>query len=244
MYPALETLRPDAASDTPLYLQLVQRLKQAISTGQWRAGDALPSERTLMEQLNISRGTARRALEILEEEGVITRTRGSGTFITPRFTQAPPQLEGFSEMMRLQGMTAHSELLRFVHRPARQEEKALFGATRCEVVEMLRLRKAGAIPIALQQAILPASLMPQGEWNDDSLYERLAQNGHAVTRARQQFRAAVADDEQAKLLNIAAGAPLLWVLRTGFDERGEGVELTQTWCVDDYYEVVVELRRP
>ncbi|MGB7648563.1 MAG: GntR family transcriptional regulator, partial [Pseudomonas fluorescens] len=94
------TLRPDDKQSTPLYLQLARNLEAAIHAGQWKSEQALPSERALSEQLSISRVTARKALEVLFAQGLIRRSQGSGTFITPRLEQPLSRLSGFSEMLR------------------------------------------------------------------------------------------------------------------------------------------------
>ncbi|BCQ59599.1 hypothetical protein PBOI14_13490 [Pseudomonas sp. Boi14] len=74
----LLALRPDDSQPTPLYLQLARNLEAAIHAGQWKAEQALPSERNLSELLGISRVTARKALEVLFEQGLIRRSQGSG----------------------------------------------------------------------------------------------------------------------------------------------------------------------
>ncbi|PBD21755.1 GntR family transcriptional regulator, partial [Pseudomonas aeruginosa] len=107
----LLALRPDEAQPTPLYLQLARNLESAIHAGQWKAEEALPSERNLSETLNISRVTARKALEVLFEQGLIRRNQGSGTFITPRLEQPLSRLSSFSEMLRLKGFTPGSTWL-------------------------------------------------------------------------------------------------------------------------------------
>ena len=78
-------LKLDEHDATPMYMQLARKLTAAIETGQWQSGEALPSERTLTEALGISRVTARRALKVLSDEGTISKNRGTGTFIAPRF---------------------------------------------------------------------------------------------------------------------------------------------------------------
>lgn len=69
------------------------------------SGGSAASERNLSETLNISRVTARKALEVLFEQGLIRRNQGSGTFITPRLEQPLSRLSSFSEMLRLKGFT-------------------------------------------------------------------------------------------------------------------------------------------
>ena len=107
----LSVLRPDPASPTPLYLQIANKLTMAIQAGYWLANQPLPSERALVEAFGISRVTARKALEVLEQEGRIQRRPGSGSYITPRLEQplarqapapmpapAPRAASGFDDM--------------------------------------------------------------------------------------------------------------------------------------------------
>ncbi|RDS98672.1 GntR family transcriptional regulator, partial [Burkholderia contaminans] len=77
-------LAPDPLSDTPLYLQLARNLASAIHAGAWRAGEALPSERLLSVSVGVSRITARRALPLLVEPGVVKRAPGAGRFLRAR----------------------------------------------------------------------------------------------------------------------------------------------------------------
>lgn len=104
----LQALRPDESLSTPLYLQLARSLEAAIHAGHWRAEEALPSEHHLSEHLGLSRVTARKALEVLLEQGLVHRIQGSGTFITPRLEQPLSRLSSFSEMLRLKGFTPSS----------------------------------------------------------------------------------------------------------------------------------------
>ena len=68
-------------SDIPLYAQLVGIIKRNISTGTLAVGDLLPSEAELCRWMNISRNTVRQAIGELEDEGLVVRERGRGTFV-------------------------------------------------------------------------------------------------------------------------------------------------------------------
>ena len=111
MLSQLSDFRPDADSDTPLYMQLANKLSDGIASGDWRANEALPSERVLSEMLNISRVTARKAIDMLCARGMLTRRRGSGTYITPKLEQPLSRLTSFSEELRQRGFTAGSRWL-------------------------------------------------------------------------------------------------------------------------------------
>ncbi|POM18735.1 putative HTH-type transcriptional regulator YurK [Burkholderia cepacia] len=74
-----QDLRPDPDNDTPLYLQLARKLGDAIHDNRWTAGEALPSERVLSDALGVSRITARKAIALLVEQGLIRRTQAPAT---------------------------------------------------------------------------------------------------------------------------------------------------------------------
>ena len=108
MLAQLSDFKPDAGSVTPLYMQLANKLSSGIISGDWRANEALPSERMLSDMLDISRVTARK---VLCERGMLTRRRGSGTYITPKLEQPLSRLTSFSEELSQRGFTAGSRWL-------------------------------------------------------------------------------------------------------------------------------------
>ena len=244
MKPWSELLQMNEGDATPMYMQLARKLTAAIEAGQWQEGDALPSERTLVDALGISRVTARRALQVLEEQGAILRNRGAGTFIAPRFVQPLPRLESFSEMVLPKGYKPNSELVGFQRRGPSEEERIILALEpSADVVALSRVRRADDIAISLQSAVLPHSLLPTPGLLGESLYAYLEQIGQPVLRAIQHFRAELADEATARYLNIAVGAPLLLVTRTGFTLDDRPIELTRTWCLNEYYDFVIELRK-
>ena len=235
----------DESSALPLYMQLVNAIKSAVAEGRLRPGDVLPSERALVEMLKIARGTARKALQQLLEEGVLIRNQGSGTFVAPQVRQSLPALESFSEMAAASGGTAQSELVGYLRRFATQEERHALQLTegQSEIVELTRLRKINGIAVSLQTAVLPALLLDKISEMDESLYQHLETKGSPVLRATQHFRAVSTDSQLAYYLNIKQDEPLLLVTRIGFTYDDRPVEYTRTWCLNDYYDFTLELRR-
>ena len=184
-------LAPDAQNSTPLYLQLAARLATAIHAGTWSAGEALPSERTLSDGVGVSRITARKAIALLVEQGLIRRVRGAGSFITPRVEDPLSRLTGFTTKMQQRGFRPDSVWL--------ERESARRAATkRCNsdcrrvraVASLRRLRRADGIVMAVEHSALPASVVPRaacdrrvavsGIWKSAAL---------SVVRALQHFRA-------------------------------------------------------
>lgn len=235
----------DGSSAMPLYIQLANAIKLAFAEGRLHPGDVLPSERALVEMLNIARGTARKALQQLLEEGFLVRNQGSGTFIAPRVRQSLPLLESFSEMAVASGGEAQSELIGYQRRASDLDERRILQLTdgKSEVVELTRLRKVNGIAVSLQTAVLPAALLVNISELDESLYLHLEKKDTPVLWASQCFRAVSVDSKLAHYLNIREHEPLLLVTRTGFTHKNKPVEYTRTWCLNDYYDFTIELHR-
>ncbi|WER46311.1 GntR family transcriptional regulator [Cupriavidus sp. WKF15] len=226
------------ADATPIYLQVARRLGTAIHDGQWRVGDALPSERTLVESLGISRVTARRALQVLAEEGAITRSRGAGTFIAPRPEPKAARLDNFSELARRRGMTPASELVAFERRKATAQEAGVLALQAGEeIVRLTRLRKADGQTFWMDVTTLALAVLPDASAIGESLYAYLERIGRPVLRITEKLRAVVADEALSAHLAIAPGEPLLHIRRIGYSHGDQPVELTDAYCLNDFYEL-------
>jgi GntR family transcriptional regulator len=102
----------DLNDNSPLYMQLARKLTQDVRDGRYQADQALPSERTLSEQLDVSRVTARKAIDQLVEQGLVVRRRGSGNYMAPRIEQPLSNLSSFSEQLQQRGYTPNSRWLK------------------------------------------------------------------------------------------------------------------------------------
>lgn len=235
---------PDADAASPLYLQLAQVLAKAIHDGRYQADEALPSERLLAEELNISRVTARKAIERLVEQGLILRKRGSGNYIAPRLEQPLTRLSGFSEELHQRGFVPGSRWLqRSFSKAAPDEQLSLELHSGERVARLERQRLADGVVMAYEVSVLPESALPDPEHVNASLYTHLAQRGVAPVRALQHIRAINADAKLAGLLEVPVGAAVLFITRVGYLADGKAVELTHSYCRSDYYDFVAEMRR-
>jgi GntR family transcriptional regulator len=220
--------KPDARDSSPLYVQLARKLGQAIRDGRYQADEALPSERVLSESLDVSRVTARKAIDQLVEQGLIVRRRGSGNYIAPRIEQPLSRLTSFSEELHQRGYTPSSQWL----------ERSITAAVPVE-----RLRLADEVVMAYEVSVLPQSVLPQPELVDGSLYEYLTATRQAPVRALQHIRALNAQPRLAEQLGVPVGQAVLFITRIGYLESGQAVELTHSYCRSDYYDFVAEMRR-
>jgi len=237
-------LKPRDDDPTPLYLQLARKIADAINAGRWQAEEALPSERVLSEKLGISRVTARKALDVLVDQGLINRRQGSGTFISQPLEQPLSRLTNFTEMLAAKGVESSTVWIeRKIEMPTYDEVMKLGISTATPVARLQRLRLADGVVMAVEMTTLPATILPDPLAVESSLYAYLDGAGHRVVRALQHIRAVNASKKIAKQANIVAGDAMLLVTRIGFAEDNVAIELTHSYCRNDYYDFVAELRR-
>lgn len=234
-----------AGAAGPLYLRLKALIQSAIHDGDLHANDALPSEREIASMLDISRVTVRKALSELVEDGVLTQKRGSGTFVTggnPRVEQRLSRLTSFTEDMLARGLKPSVKWLqKIVAAPSPKEAMVLGLSTGERVLRLRRLRLADDQPMALEQAVVPARLLPAPGAVDSSLYAALEAAGVRPVRALQRLSAESLNAEDAAALSVPAGSPALYIERIAYLADGRPVEFTKSHYRGDTYDFVVEL---
>jgi GntR family transcriptional regulator len=238
-----EHLQPlDEGSTLPLYQQLQRKLRQAIENRVLGADDALPPERDLAEELNVSRITVRKAIDGLVEEGLLIRKQGSGTFVTNRVEKNFAKLTSFSEDMRARGRKPRSVWLdRAVGTVTPGESLTLRSSPGTPVYRFSRIRYADDAPMALEYATVLADCLPSVDAVETSLYEALERTGNRPVRALQRLRAVLLTAEQAQLLKAQEKDAGLLVERVGFLKDGRAVEFSQSFYRGDIYDFVAEL---
>lgn len=236
-------IKPDWDDNTPLYLQLANKLRDSINDGQIGTGKALPSERALADLTGASRVTIRKAIEQLVDEGLLLRRHGSGTFIAPRIEQPGTALTGFSADARHRGKAPGSIwIVKTISSPSPEEATNLALRPGSQVVRLGRVRIADDEPLAIEHAIVPADLLPALESVGDSLYAALDLTGNRPVKGMQKLRASLATPIEAGLLSIREGSEILRIERRTYLRDGTPVEFTRSAYRGDRYEFVTDLR--
>jgi len=230
----------------PLYLQLKRWIEDAVAKGIIKSGDALPSERDLAQKVDVSRVTVRKAVQQLVRDGVLVQRHGSGTFVAPqthRVEQSLSQLTSFAEDMARRGMAVTSLWLdRGLYDPSPEETVALGLSQGEQVARVARLRLSDETPLAIERAALSAAILPDPGKIGASLYAHLEKSGNRPVRAIQRIRAASLGVEDAKILEMPAGAAALHIERTSYLASGRVIEWTRSIYRGDTYDFVAELR--
>lgn len=234
----------DVSDNSPLYMQIARKLSDDVRNGRYQVDQALPSERTLSELLNVSRVTARKAIDQLVDQGLVVRRRGSGNYIAPRIEQPLSNLTSFSEQLQQRGYTPKSLWLkRAIVTASADEQMSLALSPSSKVARLERLRMADEVVMAYEVSVLPQHIVPKPEAIGDSLYAFLESTGKAPVRALQHIRAMNAPAELAGQLDVPVGQAVLFITRIAYLESGEAVELTHSYCRSDHYDFVAEMRR-
>jgi GntR family transcriptional regulator len=218
----------------PLYRQARQALVDRIAAGDWAPGDKLPSEPALAAELGMHRLTVRRAVEELSREGVLYARQGAGTFVSrrpaPVAVTIPLSREEFYENLRAQ-LEAHGQRFRDVLLSTElADDPAVRHDLRYPQGPLRRIDSALDVDgelWAVSTAWAPDNRLPDvgSRWREtDGVYGLLLDDtGGPLQYVWRWFGAEPATIEDAELLGIRPGTPML--LREGLtaDERGDPV---------------------
>ena len=231
-----------SAAFSPLYRQIKDLLVQALDRGDWKPGEAIPSETELAMRFQVSQGTVRKAVDELAAENLLIRRQGKGTFVSThhearvrfRFLRlAPNQGEAQpaeSQILDCKRVRASVEIARALELKAGDP-----------VVAIRRLLSFASVPTVVDDIYLPGVLF-KGLTADllsgyvGPLYGFLeTEFGINMVRAEEKLRAVNADQDMSALLGIPKDTPMLKVDRLSYTYADRPVELRMGHYVTDRY---------
>lgn len=241
----------DPTNRTPKYYQLANILRKQIEEGMYQEQDAIPSERELELQYKLSRPTIRQAIELLVRQGYLYRIQGKGTFVSPpKLQKGMLELTSFSEDMRSRGLKPGQRILDFGEVwPNKKVARQLGIADENQkVLRIKRLRFGDEEPIGIQDSYLS---LPEGKTitqeeitEKGSIYVILQEEfGIYPTEADETLEVTLASPEEANLLHIPEGSPLLLNERTLWSQDREAIEFVKILYRGDRYKYFVRLTR-
>ncbi|HUL40958.1 MAG TPA: GntR family transcriptional regulator [Burkholderiales bacterium] len=221
----------------PLYQQIKILITQSLISGEWRPGDAIPSETELASRYHVSQGTVRKAVSELADENLLIRHQGKGTFVASH-TEERRQFH-FVRVTSDKGgiIYPEGELLECRRGKADNSISKLLEINNgASLVIIKRLLNVAAKPVMLEEIRLPAALFKR--LNAEvinrhackmySMFE--SEFGIRITQVVEQIKAVAANGEAPKLLKLSPGAPLLCIERLAYTFGDKPVEWRKSLC--------------
>lgn len=233
---------------SPLYRQIRERLLDGLQAGEWRPGEPIPSETELASRYGVSQGTVRKAIDELAAENLLVRRQGRGTFVAShqepraqfRFLRLRPNegdvVQPVSTILECRRLRAPSEIARALELRVGEP-----------VVLVKRLLAFEGVPTVLDEIWLPGTpfrglTAERLRAYSGPLYGLLeTEFGMRMIRASERLRAVAAQPEQAQVLDVPVGAPLLLVDRVSSTYQDLKVEVRRGYYVTHAHHYFNEL---
>jgi GntR family transcriptional regulator len=229
----------------PLYFQLEELLLKRIDEGTYLPGEAIPTEDQLEREFGVSRTTVRQAVARLALGGKVTRIPGKGTFVTEH-RRVRPGLRSILEDSVAPKMNIDEKVIvARAERPPRRVTEVLGVAKSEQVIHLQRVRFVDGEPLCLYDSYLPARLVPnlhQVSLVEASLYKTLESvYGLTLSDGEEEIEPGLATAQQADLLGVRPGSPVLVMRRVTFLSSREPIECTTGVLCGGRYRYVIQL---
>lgn len=233
----------------PLHSRLREDLRERISAQAFGAQQRLPSEAELMRHYGVSRITVRQALQALEQQGLIVRVAGKGSFVAgPKPFQQLARLQGLAEAMAAQGHAIRNRVLELSRVPADAEVAAQLSLPPGSLVTHIRrTRLLDGRPLSVDLSWLPLALgdrIAGGDLERRDIFSMLEQDlatplGHADLA----LHAVAAPPAVARELGVAAASPVLHISRLTHDRSGQPIDYEHLYCRSDNFQFRLRIDR-
>ncbi|MEV6641654.1 GntR family transcriptional regulator [Amycolatopsis sp. NPDC051371] len=247
----------DRRSGVPAFRQVAADLREKIASGRFSPGEQLPSERDLVDSYGVSRPTVRDAVNLLRAEGLVTSEHGRGVFVRPpasirRIARSRLSREArernrgaFLADAAAQGFTPSTSVkVRF-----EEADDRVSGYLAIEpgsdVTVRDRVMRADGLVVQLAVSRLPRELtrdtaIEQVDTGVGGTYARLEEAGHRLASFVEHVGARMPTPDEASLLQLADGVPVITVTRVAYREDGSPIEMNDMTLAADRYQLSYE----
>ena len=222
------------------YRQITDDLRERVALGEFGDQGALDSESVLCARYGVSRVTVRRALETLREQGLVKSRQGSGWFATGGSFHQTLALGTFrhaGSAVAESGKTMVRRVVEFGYRQASPALASTLGLvtdsadveTDTDALHCRSLRSVDGVPLDIVAEWVPAAIagrLSRADAADPGIWASLQRDGHRVASVRQTITAGIASEDDAALLDVAVGSPLLLVRRLALDQDKQPLALS------------------
>lgn len=225
-------------SQSPLYQQLMHRLKNDISAGVYPAGARIPSEQLLCETYGVSRVTVRKAILDLVQEGLLVRRQGKGTFVAgERLRRDLRHVTSFTEACAQRGHQVETRLISAqLVDPSAEDAQQLDIPKGRQIFEIARLRLSDGEPVMLEINRFPEEYQYlRDEAAEGSLYACLQAHGIIPASAQHDISLSHATPYVSKHLGTELGDAVLLLDEIVLDQHGAPLHLSRQWIRGDKF---------
>jgi len=229
----------------PIYLQICDFIREKINSGEIVIGSRVWSESDIMEKFEVSRNTARKAIETLQNEGIVQRIQGKGSFVSqPKVNYGLQTLMSFSEEISVKKLFPTSAIISFIREHPDSIHAANLNMSVDDwVFRLERVRNADGSPIAYQITFIPEKLCPallDYDFTSQSLYDIFEKKyNHILAWQKTVIRPIVADRKVSQKLRVPMNSPLLYTESVTSLAGGTPIESNINIYRSDRYEFTV-----
>jgi GntR family transcriptional regulator len=230
----------DRTSHISMYAQIAAILESAIHSGELQPNQKVPTEAELMETYNVSRMTARQAIEIVHEKGLVVRKQGKGTFVTgPMLQQNLGGMEAFYDSFLQKDLNPKLLEMKVIDTP--EDVVEILGDRFAQSLFLKRMYSRNDEIFSFSLIYLPVELASSVTWQlaeTNAGYSLLTKHaGYSLKNANLTIRALSANKEQAETLNIRPKEPLLQLSRTSYTRDDQPIEHIKLYLRSDKCEL-------
>ncbi|MGL4337273.1 MAG: GntR family transcriptional regulator [Turicibacter sp.] len=227
----------------PIYREIAKALKEKIEAGIYLENDPIPSEPELAKLYQVSRMTARQAINELVYEGILYRVKGKGTYVnSKKYEKSIHGLTSFSEDMIQKGFVPSSKLTgKNVIKASEFIAKQLQIKSGDDVIELKRIRLADEEPMAFEIVYLPVAIIKSipDHIGSISLYDYIEKDlGLLIDYSIQEIEAVSVNEEVSEALHVLQTSPCLFITLQSYLKSGQIFEYVESYYRADRYKFI------
>ncbi|WP_411954270.1 GntR family transcriptional regulator [Alkalibacillus sp. S2W] len=234
----------------PLYQQIESWMTAQIENGKWEGGDRLPPEQFLAKEMDVSRGTLRKAIQRLMKQGLLEQKQGSGTYVRQQKISYPfaQELISFAEAMEMKDYNFDTDIItQKIVQPPEWVQNYLNISLYDLVFYIKRVRRIDGEPALIIESWIAVDRCPgieRANFNQDGLFKSIEMfSSSPISYGVRKFAAKALNAEEAKLLNLTMGDPALHLSQQTFNSYDIPLECSQIVLRSDQYELTSVLKR-
>lgn len=234
----------------PIYLQVADYIRNGIYSEEWGKGEKIPSENQIITELEVSRGTVKKAVSVLVEEGLLEQIQGKGTYVTGGTISYPlgSGLLSFAETLESQKLSFETKVVTSEFRKATKEIASKLGiSVGDDYLYMKRIRYVEGEKVMLIENRLNSSLckgIENYDFNKESLFRGIEKiTGSKIAFSESRYAARVVGEKRAKELDVTPDSPVLHLEQLVYLEGGTPIEFGNVWLKANKYYLGTILQR-